>query len=136
MSKSKPPKADDDVVSTSRREFFAKGAAAAVGVAGIGLATTANAAPHDGGGEEHWDYDVDIVICGSGGTGLPAAVRARDLGATVLVIDQNYDVGGKMAHSGGWVSLGGGDWVQERDRLGTDPEGLGLGKPVAAGQRK
>ena len=35
-----------------------------------------------------------------------------------------------MGHSGGWVSLGGGDRVQERDRLGTDPENLGLGKPV------
>ncbi|HEX4297395.1 MAG TPA: FAD-binding protein, partial [Devosia sp.] len=81
--------------------------------------------------KETWDYDVDIVVIGSGATGLPAAVRARDLGASVLVIDQNYDVGGKLAHNGGLASLGGGDWVQERDRLGTDPDNLGLGKSLA-----
>jgi FAD binding domain-containing protein len=134
MSKTKPPKKgagpSEDNVDISRRSFFTQGAAAAVGVAGLGLATAAEAAPGDMRDEGHWDYDVDVVVCGSGGMGLPAAVRARDLGASVLVIDQNYDAGGKMGHSGGWVSLGGGDWVQERDRLGTDPEGLGLGKPV------
>lgn len=133
MTKFKAPqpganKNETDDVDTSRREFFAKGAAAAVGLGGLGLATAASAAPTDM--EGRWDYEVDIVVIGSGGTGLPAAVRARDLGASVLVLEQNYDVGGKMGHSGGWVSLGGGDWVQERDRLGTDPENLGLGKPV------
>jgi hypothetical protein len=44
----------------------------------------------------------------------------------VLVIEQNFDVGGKLVHSGGWTSLGGGDPIQERDRMGTDPQGLGL----------
>src|SRR5262249_5541323 len=33
----------------------------------------------------------------------------------------NYDVGGKLAHNGGLASLGGGDWGQERDRLGAHP---------------
>ena len=62
--------------------------------------------------------------------GLHAAVRARDLGASVIVIDQNFDVGGKLVHSGGWTSLGGGDAVQERDRTVADPEGLGLTAPL------
>ncbi len=133
MTKSKAPKsgADDkeETVDTSRRDFFAKGAAAAVGVTGLGLATAAQAAPHDGQ-DDHWDYEADVVVLGSGGVGLAAAVRARDLGASVLVLDQNYEVGGKMAHSGGWVSLGGGDHIQERDRLGLDPDNLGLTAPV------
>lgn len=112
----------------SRRDFFTKGAAAA-GVSAVAL--TAGMTPAEAhGGDGEWDYEADVVVIGSGGTGLPAAVRARDLGATVLVLEQNYDVGGKFAHSGGWVSLGGGDHIQERDRLGLDPDNLGLAPPV------
>ena len=121
MSKSKKTKGGGDDIDTSRRDFFAKGAAAAVGVAGLGMATAAEAAPGDMRDGGRWDYEADVVVIGSGGTGLPAAVRARDLGASVIVLEQNYDVGGKMAHSGGRVSLGGGDRIQERDRLGARP---------------
>ena len=77
-----------------------------------------------------WNYEADVVVLGSGCVGLHAAVRARDLGATVLVIDQNFDVGGKLVHSGGWTSLGGGDAIQERDRTAADPQGLGLTAPL------
>ncbi len=112
----------------SRRRFFVQGAAAGVagvaGAAALGTVGAAEAAPAD---HIQWDYEADIVVLGSGATGLAAAVRARDLGASVIVLEQNYDVGGKMAHSGGWVSLGGGDHIQERDRLGLDPDNLGLG---------
>jgi hypothetical protein len=56
---------------------------------------------------------------------LPCAIRARDAGLTVLVIDQNFDVGGKVLHSGGQVALGGGDPVQLRDIAGQgDKEGF------------
>ena len=72
-----------------------------------------------------WNYEADVVILGSGCVGLHAAVRARDLGASVIVIDQNFDVGGKLVHSGGYTSLGGGDAIQERDRTGADPLGWG-----------
>ena len=107
----------------SRRDFFASGAAAGVGAAVL-----------SGSGEAHaqgirWNHDVDVVVLGSGCVGLHAAVRARDLGASVLVIDQNFDVGGKLVHSGGWTSLGGGDAIQQRDRAAADPEGLGLTAP-------
>ena len=56
---------------------------------------------------------------------MPCAIRARDAGLRVLVIDQNFDVGGKMLHSGGYVSLGGGDPCQLRDIKGeADKEGF------------
>ena len=43
----------------------------------------------------------------------------------MLVVDQNFDVGGKMLHSGGQVSLGGGDPCQLRDIAGEgDKEGF------------
>src|SRR5882762_6770672 len=107
----------------SRRDFFKSGAAAGVGAAVL-----------SGSGEARaqgilWNYEADVVVLGSGCVGLHAAVRARDLGASVLVIDQNFDVGGKLVHSGGWTSLGGGDPVQERDRAGADPDRLGLAAP-------
>ena len=131
MSKNRKPETaadQEDRAALSRREFFKQGAAAA-GAGAVALAGVSAAEAH-GGDHQSWDYEVDIVVIGSGGTGLPAAVRARDLGASVLVLEQNYDAGGKMGHSGGWVSLGGGDHIQERDRLGLDPDNLGLTAPV------
>src|SRR5688572_13278099 len=121
----------DEQKGLSRREFFTKGAAAA-GAGAVALTAGTSAAEAHGGDHERWDYEADIVVIGSGATGLPAAVRARDLGASVIVLEQNFDVGGKFVHSGGWVSLGGGDHIQERDRLGLDPDNLGLAAPVLA----
>ena len=57
-----------------------------------------------------------------GARALTAAIRARDLGASVLVVDQNFDLGGRMLHSGSFVSLGGGDPVQRRDMNGESDE--------------
>ena len=43
----------------------------------------------------------------------------------MLVVDQNFDLGGRMLHSGSFVSLGGGDPVQRRDMKGeSDKEGF------------
>ena len=76
---------------------------------------------------------MDVVIAGGGCAGLTAAIRARDLGASVLVVDANYDVGGRMLHSGAFVSLGGGDPVQVRDMKGeSDKEGLITAEPTEA----
>jgi hypothetical protein len=113
----------------SRRDFFRNGAAAGVGAAVLpGPDALAQDAPSGHQGIV-WNYEADVVVLGSGCVGLHAAVRARDLGASVLVIDQNFDVGGKLVHSGGWTSLGGGDPIQERDRVGADPDRLGLTAP-------
>ena len=70
----------------SRRDFFKSGAAAGVSaavVSGPGQASAQGIA---------WNYEVDVVVCGAGCTGLHAAIRARDLGASVLVVDSNFDV--------------------------------------------
>ena len=109
----------------SRRDFFRKGAAAGVGaatLAGLGSKTAAQASPT---GEIEWHYEADVVVVGAGATGLPAAIRARDLHASVLVVEQNFDVGGRMLMSAGRVSLGGGDAIQKRDKAGDpDPDGF------------
>ncbi len=110
--------------SVSRRNFIKRGMAAGVGAAALGgCASNATQATSPAGIQ--WDYEVDVLVIGSGASGLPCAIRARDAGLNVLVIDQNFDVGGKMAHSGGQVSLGGGDPCQLRDIAGQgDKEGL------------
>jgi FAD binding domain/HI0933-like protein len=109
--------------AVSRRDFFKRG------VAGVGAAVLP-AFDQASAQEIVWDYEADVVVCGAGCTGLHAAIRARDLGASVLVVDSNFDVGGKMIHSGGFVSLGGGDAIQARDRAGADPDALGLAAPL------
>ena len=111
--------------SVSRRDFIKQGVAAGVGAATLGACATTPSAQGTSPDGITWDYEADVVVIGSGASGLPCAIRARDAGLTVLVIDQNFDVGGKMLHSGGQVSLGGGDPCQLRDIAGQgDKEGF------------
>ena len=117
------PAADHGV---SRRDFVKSGAVAGLGAGALLGSEEARAQARDGQTADiEWDYEVDVVVAGGGCAGLTAAIRARDLGATVLVVDQNYDLGGRMLHSGAFVSLGGGDPVQRRDMKGErDDEGF------------
>ena len=34
-----------------------------------------------------WQVEVDVVVVGSGATGLPAAIVAREAGASVIVVE-------------------------------------------------
>ena len=110
----------------NRRDFVKTGVAAGLGAGALLESDEAQAQVSATGAEDTvWDYEVDVVIAGGGCAGLTAAIRARDLGASVLVVDQNFDLGGRMLHSGALVSLGGGDPVQRRDMKGeSDHEGL------------
>src|SRR5215204_3986454 len=123
MKKSLPPNLPDQPSdkSLNRRDFFKQ--SAAIGVGGTVALTGTGAAFADEG--ERWDYEADVVVAGAGCAGLTAALRAIELGSSVLVVDQNFDVGGRMLHSGAYVSLGGGDAVQQRDAAGlSDSEGF------------
>jgi succinate dehydrogenase/fumarate reductase flavoprotein subunit len=50
-----------------------------------------------------WDDDVDVVVLGSGGAGLTAALTAASSGASVEVYEKAATVGGTTAVSGGIV---------------------------------
>jgi hypothetical protein len=128
---SNDPKFEDEK-GLNRRDFVKTGVAAGLGAGGALLASDEAQAQASATGAQEivWDYEVDVVIAGGGCAGLTAAIRARDLGASVLVVDQNFDLGGRMLHSGAWVSLGGGDPVQLRDMKGeSDHEGFVTAAP-------
>jgi hypothetical protein len=119
-----------DQKTVSRRDFVKAGAAAGLGAAVSSAPGKAQAQPAPA--DIRWDYEADVIVCGSGATGIVAAKRAHDLGADVLVLEQNFDIGGKLAHNGGWSSFGGGDAIQERDRLGLPDRDGWLTKPLLA----
>src|SRR2546427_12156301 len=112
--------------AVSRRDFVKKGAA---GVSAAVLSTSGTALAQVSPRQAvQWNYEADIVIIGGGCTGLPAAIRARDLGASVIIVDQNFDLGGKMLHSGGQGSFGGGGPIELRaTQCGSDKEGFVTG---------
>src|SRR5262245_60294804 len=118
-----------DEKGVSRRDLLKSGA-----VAGIGAAALLDAGctqSQSGSADLAWDYEADVGVAGGGCAGLTAAIRARDLGASVLVVDQNFDLGGRMIHSGSFISLGGGDPLQVRDSKGHgDKEGFVTSPPV------
>ncbi|MBI2229092.1 MAG: FAD-binding protein [Deltaproteobacteria bacterium] len=69
-----------------------------------------------------WDLEADVVVIGSGAAGLPAAIKAADGGASVIVVETNYDVGGHGIISGGNVPLGGGTSAQKKYGIEDSPD--------------
>src|SRR5437763_5446243 len=69
-----------------------------------------------------WDLEADVVVIGAGATGLPAAIAARDAGASVIVVEANYDIGGHAILSGANVPLGGGTSAQRKYGIEDSPD--------------
>jgi succinate dehydrogenase/fumarate reductase flavoprotein subunit len=95
----------------SRRDFV-KSAGAGVGAAALGGLGAELAEAQ--GRPPHWDKQADIVVVGAGAAGLPAAIEAAESGASVILIDANFDIGGHAMVSGGNVALGGGTSRQKK----------------------
>ena len=69
-----------------------------------------------------WYWEADVVVIGSGATGLPAAIVAREAGATAIVVEAQKDIGGHAVTSGGNVPLGGGTSTQKKHGIEDLPD--------------
>jgi succinate dehydrogenase/fumarate reductase flavoprotein subunit len=69
-----------------------------------------------------WDREADIVIIGSGATGMPAAIVAREAGASVIVVEAQNHIGGHAITSGGNLPLGGGTSYQKKYGIKDSPD--------------
>ena len=118
----------------NRRRFIKDGALGIGGTALAGVAIQeANVAAQR---VTKWDRAADVVIAGAGCSGLCAAIMARDRGASVLMVEQNHDIGGHAMVSGGRIPLGGGTRLQKKFGIAdsadqvyldhTDPKNLEL----------
>jgi len=102
----------------TRRDFLkttaGAGAAALAGAVPAGAQAPARPA--------RWDREADVVVIGSGATGMPAAITARQRGASVIVVEANYDVGGHAIICTGNVNLGGGTAQQKQYGVVDSPD--------------
>jgi succinate dehydrogenase/fumarate reductase flavoprotein subunit len=109
MGKNTTDRGDVASRQVSRRALLSTGAA------GVALAAAgAQEADAQGASQPNWDRSADAVVIGAGVAGLAAAITARDLGASVIVVDENHDIGGRGILSGGRVHLGGGHALQQK----------------------
>jgi succinate dehydrogenase/fumarate reductase flavoprotein subunit len=105
----------------SRRDLLKQAGLVGAGVAAGPLATSevaAQAPPTPA----RWDREADVVVIGSGATGMPAAIVAREAGSSVIVVDANQDIGGHAICSGANIPLGGGTSVQKRAGIKDSPD--------------
>jgi len=77
---------------------------------------------------------VDIVVVGSGAAALSAAVRAADLGASVLVLEKSDKYGGSTAMSGGVCWVANNPWIARTGISDSDEDGLTYLKHITRGE--
>jgi len=104
----------------SRRDLIKTGAVAGAAAAAGGLATTSAAQAQ--GLPARWDREVDVVIIGSGATGMPAAIVAREAGSSVIIVEAEPDIGGHAICSGANIPLGGGTTIQKKAGIEDSPD--------------
>jgi hypothetical protein len=71
---------------------------------------------------QNWDREADVVVIGSGATGFPAAIVAREAGASVVMVEAENHVGGHAIVSGGNLPLGGGNRYQKKYGIEDSPD--------------
>lgn len=107
------------------RGDFLKTAGMAAGAVGVGMAMQGGAAHANEAGTpywmpEKWDIETDVIVVGTGDGGAPAAIRAFDGGAEVIMIDKNDFFGGCSVLGGGNCQLAC-THVQEDQGIEDDP---------------
>ena len=70
-----------------------------------------------------FDHIVDVLVVGSGGGGMTAALTAHACGLETLVIEKSSRFGGSTALSGGWIWVPGAP-AQRRAGYAPSPDGV------------
>ena len=92
----------------------------------------------------HWDRSVDLLIAGSGGGGMVAALAALDCGLEPLVIEKQGLIGGSTGLSGGMVWLPNNPLMRADGILDSHEDGLAyfddvvgdIGEPSSRARRE
>jgi succinate dehydrogenase/fumarate reductase flavoprotein subunit len=103
----------------SRRDLIKTAGAAGAAAAAGQIASPSPAAAQT---PQRWDREADVVIIGSGATGMPAAIIAREAGSSVLLVEAEPDIGGHAICSGANIPLGGGTSIQKKTGIEDSPD--------------
>ena len=106
-------------MAVPRRRFIQRAAAGLGGAAIAGFGAKEVEAAQV---KRRWNLAADVVVIGAGAAGLPASIAAAEQGASVIVIEQNYDIGGHAIESGGNIALGGGTSLQQKYGIADSPD--------------
>jgi len=81
-----------------------------------------------------WDYTTDVLVVGSGGGGMTAALIAKDQGCDALIIEKGTAYGGSTAMSGGCIWVPHNHLMKEAGLSDSSEEALIYLKTITAGQ--
>jgi 3-oxosteroid 1-dehydrogenase len=84
--------------------------------------------------DNRWDHTTDVLVVGSGGGGMTAALMARDRGADALVIEKSSLYGGSTSMSGGSVWIPNNHLMKKAGLADSLEEALTYLKAVTAGR--
>lgn len=110
----------DQKFEISRRSFIKGAAAGAVGIATIGVLGGCSSQENEAGETLNVSETIstDIVVVGSGSSGICATVQAAELGADVILLESNSVLGGNGALTEGMFAIG--SSLQKETGVGTD----------------
>ena len=80
------------------------------------------------------NYEVDVVVVGSGGGGMTAALMAHDLGCKTLLLEKSASYGGTTAMSGGAIWVPGNHFQQQCGIEDSAEQALAYLKSVTRGE--
>lgn len=85
--------------------------------------------------EMDWDREADVVVLGSGGAAMTAAITAKDFGAgDVIILEKSGMVGGTTAMSGGMLWIPNNPYQVEAGIADSDDEVVAYLDALAPGQ--